>query len=562
MNLPAQFQQRLSPEAFEQFELLEREAKIEFLAKECALSEPVVLAEIAQASGLQIIEDIQIPIKDLPNIPVRILNEYKCLPIAVDPLKKSIRMATVWPPEPLMDQWLFALTGHSTEWTLAPADKIIDAMTRAFGVGSDSLEDSDIEDLSAENDEEEDEEAAIISFVNEVIRQALSKRATDIHFEPQKEDLNIRYRIDGHLVPVQVPKNLVRFQAAIIARIKVMARLNISERRRPQDGRISFNSRNEQVDIRISTLPTMFGESVSLRLLSQETQGITLDRLGMPPETLAEVAPVLERPHGIILVTGPTGSGKSTTLNAFMRQISKPSRRIVTIEDPVEYEVPGINQTQINSEIGLTFAQALRHVLRQDPDVIMVGEIRDSETATIAVRASLTGHLVLSTLHTNDSAGALARLIDMGIEPFLIASSIELVIAQRLVRRLCPKCAKPHAPEPAILKACLEALEISPSAASSVDQLKMEVGCESCQQTGYQGRLGLFEALRIRGVVKDMIVERKSSHAIREAAKTQGLKTLQRCGWQHCINGNTSLAEVMRFAEEVRQDAPQDSAKA
>ena len=302
-----------------------------------------------------------------------------------------------------MDDWIVAACGRRPHWFLGPARKVNETIAQVFGVGSGSLDADELEGFSetVEEKQEEDEDAALIRFVNEVITKAIADRATDIHFEPQKESLQIRYRIDGELVPVRVPDNLVQFQRAIISRLKIMARLNISERRRPQDGRISFTVGKEDIDIRISSLPIMYGESVSLRLLSNKSQPVTIEDLGFLPRDVSKINQILTRPHGIVLATGPTGSGKSTSLSAFLRQIRDPRRRIITIEDPVEYEIEHVNQVQVHHEIGLTFASTLRSVLRQDPDVIMVGEIRDRETAEIAIRASLTGHLVLSTLHTN-----------------------------------------------------------------------------------------------------------------------------------------------------------------
>lgn len=551
VDVLAPFHGQLEVNTRNQILQLPRNERLEALATSLRVEEIVVLQSLSEHSGLPLEPNIE-GLIETTNIPVRLLIEYVCLPLSTDADAGTLSLVTPWPPEPLMDQWIYAITGLEPVWTLGPTRKVLDAINQTYGVGSGSLDSSEI-DLREQNvDEDEDEDAAIIRFVNDVIRQALVDRATDIHFEPQKNSLTLRYRVDGHLIPVQVPENLIHFQDAIIARIKVMARLNISERRRPQDGRISFKGSKEPVDIRISTLPTMYGESLSLRLLNQQSGNITINDLGMSQDIQEVIEPVLLRPHGIILVTGPTGSGKSTTLNAFMRKIRAPERRIVTIEDPIEYEVSGINQTQINTEIGLTFAQALRHVLRQDPDVIMVGEIRDTETASIAVRASLTGHLVLSTLHTNDAAGALARLIDMEIEPFLIASSVELVIAQRLVRRLCPNCKRPTQPNSAMLKACLDALGIDHSAADSIEGLAEPVGCESCQHTGYRGRIGLFEALRIQDSLNQMIVERRSSRDIRETAIQHGMRTLQECGWHHVVNGRTSLPEIMRFAQEIR----------
>ena len=304
-----------------------------------------------------------------------------------------------------MNRWVYAVSGCKPVWHLGSPEKVVRAITENFGIGADSLEESDLEEDAEQEaqDDLEDQNAAIIRFVNEVVQRAIVDRATDIHFEPHKETLQIRYRIDGQLVPVRVPDNLRSFQDAIISRIKIMAGINISEKRRPQGGRITFTHGQSDLDIRVSTLPTLYGESISLRLLNEKSQPLSMQELGLVSTEEKKLVAILEKPHGIVLVTGPTGSGKSTSLTAFIRRIHKPERRIMTVEDPVEYEVSGINQTQVNSEIGFTFASALREILRQDPDVIMVGEIRDRETADIAIRASLTGHLVLSTLHTNDA---------------------------------------------------------------------------------------------------------------------------------------------------------------
>ncbi|MBQ6534148.1 MAG: type II/IV secretion system protein, partial [Opitutales bacterium] len=392
-----------------------------------------------------------------------------------------------------------------------------------------------------------------IKFVNELIVRAKTDRATDIHIEPQKNSLNIRYRIDGNLVPLKLPANLARFKDAIISRIKIMSRLNISEKRRPQDGRIAFSMKGEELDIRVSSLPTLYGESVSLRLLTQKSQPVTIEDLGFTPEDIAKISQPLGRPHGIILVTGPTGSGKSTTLTAFIRRLRSPEIRIITVEDPVEYEVEGVNQTQVHPEIGLTFSSVLRSVLRQDPDVIMVGEIRDRETADIAIRASLTGHLVLSTLHTNDAAGALTRLTDMEIEPFLIASSVEMILAQRLVRRLC-HCRAPANIAQKTLLQNLDALEIPRSEAQFAGLVQKPVGCDRCKGIGYFGRIGIFEILLTNDEIHSLIVARATAQEIRKAAERHGMRTLQRSGWELVKNGETSMEEIMYYANITEQE--------
>jgi type II secretory ATPase GspE/PulE/Tfp pilus assembly ATPase PilB-like protein len=449
-----------------------------------------------------------------------------------------------------MNEWIYAVSGKQPKWFLGPANRISDTITQRYGVGADSLIESDIatEDSGRLEEVEEDENAALIRFVNEVIAKAVDDRATDIHFEPLKESLQIRYRIDGELVPIRVPDNLIRFQGAIISRLKIMAKLNISEKRRPQDGRIVYKGKGTELDIRISTMPTMYGESVSLRLLNQKNQPLSMEELGMLKGDQNRIKRVLDLPYGIILVTGPTGSGKSTSLTAFIRQINSPARRIITVEDPVEYEVEGVNQTQVHSEIGFNFANALRHILRQDPDVIMVGEVRDSETADIAIRAALTGHLVLSTLHTNDAPGALTRLIDMEIEPFLIASAVEMILAQRLVRRLCPKCARPANYSDLYLRECLQALNLEPTQHRMEANILEPIGCEACRGLGYQGRVGLFEILRVDDSIHEMIVQKLSAREIRQEALKYGMTTLQMSGWEQLALGRTAMNEIMRYS--------------
>ncbi len=517
-----------------------------------------VLKRVCELTKLPQMEHFKVIAQPTKYIPLRLIHEYQCLPVENESVAADeIALVTVWPPEAHWDQWIRAVSGRRPRWSLGPAELIANTITQSFGVGSGSLNDSDLAGIAEEQEEEEeDENAAIIKFVNEVVGKAVQDRATDIHFEPGKDVLVIRYRIDGNLVPVRVPDNLVRVQSAIIARIKIMARLNISERRRPQDGRIGFSSGDGgDIDIRVSTLPTLYGESVSLRLLSQKAQPLSIEELGFLPDDIEKMVPALKRPHGIVLVTGPTGSGKSTTLTAFIRKVRTPELRIITVEDPVEYEVAGINQAQVHAEIGLTFATALRTVLRQDPDVIMVGEIRDRETADIAVRASLTGHLVLSTLHTNDAPGALTRLIDMGLEPFLIASSVEMILAQRLVRRLCQVCKQPSDEAVAYIGSCLVALKLPPSEIAHAHLLQKPNGCENCRGLGFRGRLVMGEVLHVDDGVHDLILQRASAHEIRNYAFQHGMRSLQACGWELAKRGLTSLSEVMDYAEMMEESA-------
>jgi type II secretory ATPase GspE/PulE/Tfp pilus assembly ATPase PilB-like protein len=516
--------------------------------------------KLAELAELPVAKDIELIENPTAVVPLRMIHEYQCIPIKTEEDAEedaeddaeddaSIQLATLWPPDELMDRWVYAVSGRKAQWFIGDPEQITETITQNFGVGAGSLDESNLVTDVAETEEAEDEDAAVIRFVNEVVQKAVSDRATDIHFEPHREELQIRYRIDGELVPVRVPDNLIRFQGAIISRLKIMAKLNISEKRRPQDGRISFGAGDSELDIRISTFPTMYGESVSLRLLNQKSKPLSMRELGLSDDEEKKVTQALSTPHGIILVTGPTGSGKSTSLTAFIRLINRPERRIITVEDPVEYEVPGVNQTQVHPEIGLTFAHSLRAVLRQDPDVIMVGEIRDRETADIAIRASLTGHLVMSTLHTNDAPGALTRLVDMDIEPFLIASSVEMIIAQRLVRRLCPNCAQPANYDEMQVASFLATMRIDPSEAQHAHLAKSPVGCERCRKLGFRGRVGMFEILRVTEEIHEHIVKRDSARLIRQTAISQDMRSLMDSGWAHIKAGVTTFEEVMRFAE-------------
>ena len=430
--LPASLVARLTEEQLQSVREATRGQRLTALAAALALPEPEALTALAAAAGLDIASNLETDPDARGLLPARLVHDYQIIPIKLGPAPENpdsqlsalnsqpLHLATAWLPDAVMADWLRTFTPRPLVWHLAVPERIHQLIIENFGVGSGALDDGDESYVAPEAvqqaEEVVDEDAAVVRFVTDVIKQAVEDQATDIHFEPQEEQLRIRYRVDGLLVPVPVPENLLRFQDAIISRLKIMARLNISEKRLPQDGRINFKSNATVLDIRVATAPTIYAESVSLRLLNQKKEAYTMDRLGMSPDEQAQIISVLDYPHGIILVTGPTGSGKSTSLNAFLRKINSTDLRIITVEDPIEYEVPGVNQMQIRSEIGLTFASALRSILRQDPDVIMVGEIRDKDTAEIAIRASLTGHLVFSTLHTNDAPGAITRLVDMGIE--------------------------------------------------------------------------------------------------------------------------------------------------
>jgi type IV pilus assembly protein PilB len=396
------------------------------------------------------------------------------------------------------------------------------------------------EEVSLENLLNMAGETPIIRFVNLVLSQAIRDKASDVHFEPFENEFKIRYRIDGALYEMSPPPR--ELAIPIISRIKVIGNLNIAERRVPQDGKVRLTVAGRSVDLRISTLPTQFGESVVLRVLDQSATTLELDSLGMPPDIVEVVAKTIALPNGIFIVTGPTGSGKTTTLYSCLKRLNKVGNKLMTAEDPIEYEIDGIMQTAINSAIDLTFANALKAFLRQDPDIIMVGEIRDLETAQIAIQASLTGHLVLSTLHTNDAAGAVTRLMDMGIEEFLIASSIEAVLAQRLLRRICMDCRREHMPSVALI----EQLELDPAMLAN-RQFYAGRGCDNCAKTGYRGRLGIFEILEITESIRELIAAGEPSAVIRERAIQQGMRTLREDGLRSIFTGATSVEEVIRY---------------
>jgi general secretion pathway protein E len=413
--------------------------------------------------------------------------------------------------------------------------KLIETLGEGFATDDDNIE--HLRDLASE--------APVIRMVNLIISRAVESRSSDIHIEPFERDLRLRYRIDGVLHNIDAPPNQMR--AAIISRIKLMAKLNIAERRLPQDGRIKLKVLGREIDLRISTLPTMYGESVVMRILDKSnTSLMDLRLIGFPEDLYTKVCDMTSKPHGIFLVTGPTGSGKTTTLYSAMKRINIPDRKIITIEDPVEYQMDGVNQIHVNPQIGLTFATGLRHIVRQDPDVIMIGEIRDLETAEIAIRSALTGHLVFSTLHTNDATSAVTRLIDMGVEDYLLASSLIGVLAQRLVRVNCEICKRPE-------KVPAVALSDSGFPAGNMDfvQIQRGAGCDRCAQTGFESRIGIFELLDIGEQMRSLIVTNPDANVLRDTAVRSGMRTLRDDGWTKVLAGMTTPDEVLRVTQEV-----------
>jgi general secretion pathway protein E/type IV pilus assembly protein PilB len=446
-----------------------------------------------------------------------------------------------------------ALPGKKIEWVLVPRGQLLRCIKAVYGVGAETFDEiianaKTYEDaLDREQSQDitsDDPEASVVKFVNQIIREAIIERATDIHVEPQENDLRIRYRIDGILHEVAVPPTLRVLQSAIISRLKVMSHMDIADRRLPQDGRINLNTSAGAIDVRVSTIPTVNGESISLRLLSRsDTLAFGIDRLDMAPEQVTTVHHLLAQPNGIILVTGPTGSGKSTSLYTFLTTINQPTRRIITVEEPVEYRLQGVSQIDVKPEIGLTFANGLRAILRQDPNIVMVGEIRDFETAEISIRAAMTGHLVFSTLHTNDAVSGITRLLDMGIEPFLLASVVRAFIAQRLVRTICPDCKIETGYDLDYLK------EIGAPFPKDMKFYKGR-GCEHCRHTGYRGRAAIYEICQVTEPLRRLVMKKSTGSELKNQATKDGMHTLRTDGWRRVLRAQTTVEEVVRVTQQ------------
>jgi len=512
--------------------------------------------------GFTTLDDIEPDRQLLSLFPARILLKEELLPL--QRLNGAVEVATsrLFATQGL--DALKTLTGLNLKPILASTDAIRREMKKRLGVGADTIdtlgEEASLQvvDEGHEDDTNLDtaaEDASIIRFVNQVLRDAIELRASDIHLEPFEDELRIRYRIDGVLQEVPVPAQIKRFQPAIVSRVKILSHLNIAEKRLPQDGRIKVRIDEAEIDIRVSVIPMLHGEAVVMRLLRQNSTLRGMGELGMDGREVDCFRKVLQMPHGIILVTGPTGSGKTSTLYTALNEINDADRKIITIEDPVEYQLRGINQIQVSEKAGLTFARGLRSILRHDPDVVLIGEIRDQETAQIAVQASLTGHLVFSTLHTNDAPGALTRLVDMGVEPYLVASSLEAVLAQRLVRVLCNHCKQEDS---------------SPAAQAFKAQVGIpadnviykSVGCRECRNTGFYGRHGIFEWMDSDNEIRELILKHASSDAIRDAARRSGMRTLADDGWRLVRLGLTTVEEVLSVttAKEVARTTSARSA--
>ncbi|MBM3863018.1 MAG: type II/IV secretion system protein [Verrucomicrobia bacterium] len=526
---------------------------IEDLLDADVVDEESYMRELANELGIEWLDEIPAPDEPMPLREAcgpRIALRHRLLPVAIigEGAHRRIKLATFDPFNLVARQAAAQELALPVDWCMASRKRLHDSLRRLYGVGADTFEqilegrDFDYDHLEAGEDEanvidqDDDEEASVVKFVNQIIREALEQRATDIHVEPLATNLRIRYRIDGRLIEVAVPENIKALQSSVIARLKIMARLDIAERRVPQDGRINLQFEGQTIDVRVATVPTVEGESVSLRLLNQEKFNIA--KLGMEPFVESKIRQLLHLPNGIILITGPTGSGKSTSLYSFLSEVNHPERRIVTVEDPVENKLTGVMQIAVKSEIGLTFASALRSILRADPNIVMIGEIRDLETAEIAIRASLTGHLVFSTLHTNDAMGGISRLVDMGVEPFLVSAAVRAFLAQRLVRRLCPNCKTPRelSADDRIRLGIPADLAGTPCAPK---------GCDRCRNTGFSGRLAIYEVVLLTPEMQELVAHGAPAPKMRDQAFKDGYVPMRTYGWHKVMQGLTTVEEVI-----------------
>jgi general secretion pathway protein E/type IV pilus assembly protein PilB len=522
----------------------------ELLVEKGFIKEEDLLPVLADELGMELrdLTNVMVEPETLQAMPLKLVHRRTLMPLSRE--NGTLVVATGDPFDVYSLDELQTLTGLQVMPVLASSREIARLIKTHFGVGGDTVsammqERADdvelLEGIEADDSElaKMAQEASVVKLVNEILIEAANERASDIHIEPDENALRIRYRIDGLLQLQSLPPEINRFQAAIISRIKIMARLNIAEKRLPQDGRIKMRVQNREIDVRVSIIPMIHGEGIVMRLLDKGRMVFNLANVGMLSDHYKTFRQLIDRPHGILLVTGPTGSGKSTTLYSALNEIKEETLKIITVEDPVEYQQPEISQIQVNSKIGLTFAAALRSILRHDPDVILIGEMRDLETAESAIQASLTGHLVFSTLHTNDSPSAFTRLIDMGIEPFLVSSTVEGVMAQRLVRTICPDCK---------VKFELPAADVPNDFPRDGDMVPLwkGAGCRACRQTGFRGRTGIYELMVTGDTIREMCVQRMNASAIRNQALKEGMITLRQDGWRKVQQGITTIDEVAR----------------
>jgi general secretion pathway protein E/type IV pilus assembly protein PilB len=516
-------------------------------------SEEATLQALGQELDMEFVplQNATIDADLLARFPINSIYKYSVLPLQRH--NGSVTVATCDPFDMDALDELSTVTGFHLLPVLAMRNEIQDQIKRHLGMAGDTINElmaqktqDEIELLEEINEDlgELAESAltpSVIRLVNQILTEAIDQLSSDVHIEPQENGLRVRFRVDGMLRIQPIPPEINQFASAIVTRLKIMSHLNIAEKRLPQDGRIKLRVHGREVDIRMSIIPMVHGEGIVMRILDKERMDFNLERVGMPQEIAKPFRQLIELPHGIVLVTGPTGSGKSTTLYSALTEIKDPSIKIITVEDPVEYQMQGISQIQVYHKIGLTFAASLRSILRHDPDVVLIGEIRDGETAQSAIQASLTGHLVFSTLHTNDAPGAYTRLINMGVEPYLVASTVEGVLAQRLIRKLCPHCKRAYKPNRAELPADLNL----PKGA----ELFEPVGCRQCQHNGYAGRTGIYELLLTDPEIHKLCVQNVSAGEIRELAVRNGMQTLRESGWKRALDGLTSLDEVLRITK-------------
>ena len=532
--------------------------ELQLIADELEFSSTrTLLKSVAQSMGLPFadLEAIEVDASLLDDFPLRLIHRFEVFPIQKD--EEGLTVAIANPFDFQAIDTIGTATRSVVKPVLAEADQLRELIKSYLGVGAETLDGlialqkethGEAQQLDSQDleDVEQAQQASVVRLVNEILLEAIETRASDIHIEAQERGLKIRYRIDGVLQKQPIAAEMNQFRAAIVSRLKIMANLNIAEKRVPQDGRIKLRMRGREVDIRVSVIPMLHGEGIVMRVLDKNNLSFSLRGIGMPEDVYLKFQNLIRMPHGIVLVTGPTGSGKTTTLYSALSEIKSEETKIITTEDPIEYQLEGINQIQVHTKVGLTFATSLRSILRHDPDVVLVGEIRDLETAENATQASLTGHLVFSTLHTNDSASAFVRLCDMGVEPFLVSSTVEGVMAQRLVRRLCPDCCEPHE----IAKADVPDDFPWERMKDLGKTVYRPAGCPSCRNNGYHGRIGVYELLVSNDEIRELATQRTPSINIKRAAQAAGMNTLRDDGWQKVLDGVTTIDEVLRVTKE------------
>lgn len=525
------------------------------LVQEAIVNETDLLKAFSEASGIPFhnIGDFRIEQEAIDKVTAKVALRHRIVPLTFQ--DGILRLAVSRVPNLTTVDGLRMVLDAGIEFVLCPESDVSMSLTHFYGLGAETIDQLIAEAEAMPQDEEDDDiavqtqETGMVRFINLIIAEAIRMDCTDIHIEPFENTLRLRYRIDGILQEIPLPKGVEKLRNAVSSAVKIMAAMDIAEHRKPHDGRIKVRCGNSDYDLRVSVLPTGWGETCCLRILSRGTIKIDLDTLGLSPYQLPKIAKLTELPHGVILMTGPTGSGKTTTLYALLARLNKTGTKIITVEDPVEYQMAGISQVQIHSKIGLTFASVLRSILRHDPDVILVGEIRDSETADIAVRSSLTGHLVLSTLHTNDAPSAVTRLTDMGVEPYLISSCVEGIVAQRLVRRVCRNCKEAYEVPDAIRN---EIAMTYPDRFGDAEYIHGH-GCPACGFTGYRGRSAINEVMIMTDPLRALVVSREPANIIKDLAMKEGMVTLRQDGWLRVIEGRTSVEEVLRVAGRMEE---------